>query len=129
MTDDTDDRADRLRQRRGSVKKKAEQAADDDKEMPESTSTEPEPTSMSSSIKTEREEKMLYLLPEQKKELDHIYNRLKTKYEYEYDESFEKNRHFYPLVVKYGLDDLSGQGGKDSLDAQDIKERLSEVEV
>ena len=39
----------------------------------------------------------------------------------EYDEEFEKNRHFYPLVIQFGLDSL------DSMDASEIQTRLREL--
>jgi len=47
-----------------------------------------------------------------------LYNVLKAEYEYEYEREFQKNRHFYPLVIKYGLD---------GLDAEEIKEKLQHV--
>jgi len=63
----------------------------------------------------------MYLPKSQKKDLERVYNILKAEYEYEYDDEFEKNRSFYPLVVKHGLDSLDG------LDASDIKDRLDEL--
>ena len=56
----------------------------------------------------------MYLPESQKKDLERLYNVLKAEYEYEYDLEFEKNRHFYPLVIEQGLDGLDG------LDASEI---------
>jgi hypothetical protein len=50
--------------------------------------------------------------------MNRLYSVLKAEYEYEYDEDFEKNRHFYPLLVQHGLKSLDG------LDASDTRERL-----
>jgi hypothetical protein len=72
-------------------------------------------------VKEEQVGTYMYLPQSQKKELEHLYNMLKAEYEYEYDEEFEKNRAFYPLVVQYGLE------GLESLDASDIKERLDSL--
>jgi len=63
----------------------------------------------------------MYLPQSQKKELERLYNMLKAEYEYEYDKEFEKNRAFYPLVVKYGFESLEG------LDASEIRERLDSL--
>jgi hypothetical protein len=63
----------------------------------------------------------MYLPKSQTKALRRQYNILKAKYEFEYEEEFEKNRHFYALVVQYGLDSLEG------LDASDIQTRLEEI--
>lgn len=98
-----DDRANRMRSKRNKAKKQ-----DGDGE---------------STLKEEREEKMFYLAPEQRKQVDYVYNRLKTEYEYEYDETFLKNRHYYPLVVKHGLDDLEG------LEAQEVHTLLTDLGV
>lgn len=60
------------------------------------------------SIKEEQIGTYMYLPEFQTKELRRLYNVLKAEYEFEHDEEFEKNRHFYPLVVQYGLDTLNG---------------------
>jgi hypothetical protein len=62
----------------------------------------------------------MYLPKSQKKELERLYNVLKAEYEYAYDADFEKNRHYYPLVVQYGIE---------SLDASDIRERLDAMSL
>lgn len=72
-------------------------------------------------MKSEQVGTYMYLPKDQKKEVERLYNVLKAEYEYEYDEDFEKNRHYYPLVVQYGLESL------DSFDASDIREHLDYV--
>lgn len=112
----SDDRSERLHNRRTSAKEKAQSAADEDQE-------DAEADEKSGSIKDERFEKMFYLPEEQKKRVDHLYNRLKADYEFAYDEKFEKIRHYYPLVTEYGLAELDG------LEAEDIRERLAELDI
>jgi len=63
----------------------------------------------------------MYLPETQTKELRRLYNVLKAEYEFKYDDDFEKNRHFYPLVVQYGLEQL------DELSASEIRTRLEEI--
>jgi len=63
----------------------------------------------------------MYLPETQTKELRRLYNVLKAEYEFEYDDDFEKNRHFYPLVVRYGIEQL------DELSASEIRARLEEI--
>jgi len=115
-------RSERLRERR--------QGRDDTQqtEKPSETSQPSKPSQTDEisktskpSVKEERVGTYMYLTESQKKEIDHLYNVLKTDFEYEYDIEFEKNRHFFPLVVQYGLEDL------DKLDASDIKNRLDSI--
>jgi hypothetical protein len=75
------------------------------------------------SIKEEREGKMLYLTPSLGSELSQMHKRLSLAYEDEYGAELEKNRHTYPLVIKYGLEGLDG------LDGEDIRERLEKLDV
>lgn len=63
----------------------------------------------------------MYLPEFQTKELRRLYNVLKAEYEFEYDEEFEKNRHFYPLVVQYGVTEL------DELETSEIRARLEQL--
>ncbi len=63
----------------------------------------------------------MYLPESQKRELDRIYGTLKVAYEYEFDEEFEKNRHFFPLVVKHGFEAL------DSADARTVDSLLRDL--
>jgi hypothetical protein len=64
----------------------------------------------------------MYLPENQHQELSRQFNLLKAEYEYEYNEEFEKNRHFYPLVIEHGLESL------ESLDASEIQERLESLD-
>ena len=77
--------------------------------------------SRTGSVKEERIGTYMYLPDSQLKDLKRMYNVLKAEYEFEYDESFEKNRHFYPLVIRYGLDGLEG------MDVSEIRGSLEEV--
>lgn len=133
----TDDRSERLRKRR----KQSAQRADGHQQSETTTS---EPTSLDSevddttdgdavtddadeegedtnSIKENQVGTYMYLPESQTKNLRRLYNVLKAEYEYKYDEEFQKNRHFYPLVIEYGLDGLDG------LDASEIQTRLQEI--
>ena len=71
-------------------------------------------------VKEQQTGTYMYLPETQVKRLRRQYNVLKAEYEFEYDEEFEKNRHFYPLVVRYGLERL------DELDTAQIRDRLEE---
>lgn len=129
----SDDRSERLRQRRKQSQERAQDAnasetdelsKPDEQSQPSNLSKQDAPADSDaddSSVKEEQVGTYMYLPQSQKKELEHLYNMLKAEYEYEYDEEFEKNRAFYPLVVQYGLE------GLESLDASDIKERLDSL--
>ena len=103
----SDDRSEDLRSRRNEAQEKVREAAQKTEKQEKHEESDSD-NSSSQTIKDERREKMFYLSPEQHKEVDYVYNKLKTEYEYEYEETFLKNRHYYPLVVKHGLDDLDG---------------------
>lgn len=105
-----DDRAKRLRETRQNVKSKGE----DETSEPSETDNQ--------SVKDERVGTYMYLTESQKKDVEKLYSMMKAKYEYEYGD-FEKNRHFYPLLIKFGLDGLEG------LDAQEIQEHLDSLGV
>jgi hypothetical protein len=72
-------------------------------------------------IKEKQTGTYMYLPESQAKELRRLYNVLKAEYEFEYDEEFEKNRHFYPLAVQHGLESLEG------MDSSEIREHLDEL--
>lgn len=128
-----DDRSERLRQRR----KRSTEATDEKTTAGESEASKSskldelsqpsgsengEPDEQEAvSIKEEQIGTYMYLPESQTKEMRRLYNVLKAEYEFEFDEEFEKNRHFYPLVVQYGLDGLDG------LDALEIRERLEQL--
>lgn len=76
-----------------------------------------------SNIKKDQVGTYMYLPENQHQELSRQFNLLKAEYEYEYNEEFEKNRHFYPLVIEYGLDSL------ESLDASEIQEKLESFDT
>ncbi len=113
MMSGEEDRADRLRSRRSSRQDRAD-SEDESGASERSKSSKP-------TVKEEQVGTYMYLLESQKKEIDRLYNVLKAEYEYEFDHEFEKNRHFYPLLVQHGLDSLDG------LDASEIKERLESL--
>ena len=76
-----------------------------------------EPIKSSQSTK----EQMMHLPEGQHKRLHHIYTRMKADYEYEYDEAFEMNRHYFPLVLRYGLEQFEERN------AEDIRQDLAEL--
>lgn len=83
--------------------------------------SEQDETAEGGGVKSEQVGTYMYLPKDQKKELERLYNMLKAEYEYAYDADFEKNRHYYPLVVQYGVESLDG------LDASEIRERLASL--
>jgi len=74
----------------------------------------------STPVKEQQTGTYMYLPERQVKRLRRQYNVLKAEYEFEYDEEFEKNRHFYPLVVRHGLERL------DEMDTAEIRDRVEE---
>ncbi|MFC5973848.1 hypothetical protein ACFPYI_21200 [Halomarina salina] len=74
------------------------------------------------SVKEERVGTYMYLPESQKRELQRVYGTLKVQYEYEYDEEFEKNRHFFPAVVRHGLETLDG------MDAADVRAVVDDLD-
>jgi hypothetical protein len=65
-------------------------------------------------------EQMMHLPKDQHKRLHHLYTRMKAEYEYEYDDDFEMNRQYFPLVLRYGLDQFEEQS------AEEIRRDLAE---
>lgn len=63
---------------------------------------------------------MMHLSEEQHKRLMHLYTRMKADYEFEFDDEFEKNRHYFPLVPQYGLDQFEDR------DTAEIRQDLVE---
>ena len=128
----SDDRSERLRKRRKQSQERAKDTDDDSSERdePSQTDNSSKLTDLDDSdaaeaddgsVKQEQVGTYMYLPQSQKKEIERLYNVLKAEYEYEYDEQFEKNRAFYPLVVKYGFESL------DSMDISEIRERVREL--
>lgn len=136
---DEESRSDRLRRRRSQrsqsgVERQSSETTGEDTESGASASgsntsepserskpSEQDETAARDGVKSEQVGTYMYLPQEQKKEIERLYNVLTAEYEYEFDESFEKNRHFYPLLVQYGLESLDG------LDASEIRERLDSI--
>jgi len=134
----SDDRSERLRQRRKQSQERAKEGGGSETSETDKPSELTKPSKLSkpskpdetsdteanvddSSVKEEQVGTYMYLPQSQKKELERLYNMLKAEYEYEFDEEFEKNRAFYPLVIKYGFESLDG------LDASEIRERLDSL--
>ena len=115
--EESESRSDRLRRRR------SQRPSEPDKTDETGETDEPSKPSKpsNSSVKEEQVGTYMYLPESQKKEVQRLYNVLKAEYEYEFDEEFEKNRHFYPLLIQYGLEGLQG------LDASELQEKLIEI--
>ena len=148
---DEESRADRLRQRRQDQRERAEQPQSNETDEPSqpsersSTSKPSKPDKASkrteqsipdqpdeidepdrsvgesTSVKDEQIGTYMYLPKQQSKELERRYKLMSAEYEFEFDESFEKNRHFFPLIIQYGLDYLEG------LDATEIQDRIRQL--
>ena len=143
----SDDRAERLRENRNRAKQRAQDgnsSGDDpsrsetskpskpseaskqetvDQSPEESENSDPNGDSKHSNVKKDQVGTYMYLPENQHQELSRQFNLLKAEYEYEYNEEFEKNRHFYPLVIEYGLESL------ESLDASEIQEKLESLDT
>jgi hypothetical protein len=123
-----DDRSERLRKRRKqSTERGSNKSASDSAEQDQHKNTgeqgtdgETETDQHPTPIKEQQTGTYMYLPDTQVRELRRLYNVLKAEYEFEYDEEFEKNRHFYPLVIQYGLD------GLDEADIAEIRSHLDE---
>jgi len=95
---DRDDRSDRL-------KKRFEDESTDDgsgqaTDRPDQTTTD------TGSVK-DRPSVLMYLPEETRRELDVRFDELNARHKREYGESLEKNRDYYPAVVRAGLEDKS----------------------
>lgn len=117
----SDDRADRLRKRREEQKEKIseniESDSGDSSSDPSKTSKTSE-TSETGNVKEELKGVYMYLPEELADDLAYQYKILDAEFGKEFGENLEKNREFYRLVVRKGLDSL------DSSDIQDIREEL-----
>lgn len=72
-------------------------------------------------VKTEWNTSTFYLDDELSSRLNRLYKKLDWQLADEYDVSLSKTRHYYPLVVQLGLEEL------DSLDSSEVKERLEDL--
>jgi hypothetical protein len=122
----SDNRASRLRDKRKQAKQKATgQASEPDKQSElskpseQSETDEPDETP----VKDERVGTYMYLPPAQKEAINRFYSKKSGDFEFETGDELEKNRHWYPLVVKYGLDELR------EADAERIAELLNEADL
>ncbi|SEP07464.1 hypothetical protein SAMN04487948_1132 [Halogranum amylolyticum] len=125
----SDDRSSRLRERRNKTRDRAantsNEESDEESSKPNETS-EADKQSKSEenneqSVKAEQVGTYMYLPQSQKREIERTYGLLKADYEYEFGEDFEKNRHFFPLLIQHGLDGLEG------LDASEVRELLNDL--
>lgn len=115
-------RSERLRQRRSARQEEISEA--DELSQADEPSKQDEPSKPSKhpeNVKDELVGTYMYLPESVKKDLNRQYQLLKAEYEYEFDEEFEKNRHFYPLVVSFGLERLDGS------EASDLQEMLANL--
>ncbi|MEF8883491.1 MAG: hypothetical protein V5A34_13335, partial [Halapricum sp.] len=117
------DRSERLRKRRQQTGNRGDKTNGQDDTNASDSNAEAESTEESddqqpTSVKDQQVGTYMYLPEDQTKDLRRLYNVLKAEYEFTYDEDFEKNRHFYPLVIQYGLESLEG------LEASEIREYL-----
>lgn len=133
----SDDRAERLRQRRRRSKPVSEEqsdSADEQSNASESSGlSEPDKPSEQSgsqgrggdsqSVKEEHVGVYMYLPEGQRDEVRYQYKRLDAEFQREFGQELEKNRQFYPLLIQYGLDRLSGW------DATDVADRLEGLDV
>lgn len=123
----SDDRSERLRRNRNRAKEKAQSSESSEQSQPAQPDEQSEPSETDEtdqmSVKDEYTGVYMYLPEEQKNDLGPTYKIISAEYEREFNEELEKNRHFYPLVIQYGLDGLDG------LDASEIKERLEEIDI
>lgn len=131
---DGDDRASRLRNRRNKSRDRA-QSQTENSDSAEKTNKQSKPSNPDeidktdksdkkekTSVKEDRPAQMMYLPESTLREMNRQFGMLETDYEYEFDEPFEKNRHYFPLLVKAGLDSLDG------LDVQEIKDKLDKFD-
>jgi hypothetical protein len=123
----SDDRSDRLRKRRQTRDRDADEGEDlgpVSTESPSSTEAESSDTDEQSSVTIKEALQGIYLYgePDQKKRIDRIYNRLKADYEYEYDDTLGKNEHFYRVLLEVGLE------GLENMDVLELRRHLEDLE-
>ena len=123
------DRVDRLRSRRQKAREAAEQSeqgeqSDTSEASKPSEQSETDETSEagSSSVKDELVGTYMYLPESLKKDIDRYYSKISGEYEFEYDEDFEKNRHYFQLVVLHGFSTVR------DADIEEIREMVQELE-
>ena len=73
-------------------------------------------------VKTEWNTFTFYLDDELSGQLNRLYKKLDWQLADEHDMAISKTRHYYPLIVRLGLEQLA------SLDSKEVKERLEDLE-
>lgn len=107
-----DDRVDRIRKRRQRDVSEQSETDESSKMSEASKPSEPSETdeqsetteSSKQSVKDELVGTYMYLPESLKKDVDRYYDKISGDYAFEFDEEFEKNRHYYQLVVRHGFE-------------------------
>lgn len=118
----SDDRADRLSRRRKDRSQSRDEASSDKTFKTDNTDNTDniDNTDNVGNLAENTKTQMMHLPEKQHKRLMHLYTRMKADYEYEFDDEFEKNRHYFPLILQYGLDRFEER------DATEIRQDLVE---
>lgn len=118
----SDDRADRLSRRRKDRSQSRDESSSDNTFKTDNTdkTDNSDNTANVGTLDENTKTQMMHLPEEQHKRLMHLYTRMKADYEFEFDDEFEKNRHYFPLVLQYGLDQFEER------DAAEIRQDLVE---
>lgn len=124
----SDDRADRLSRRRKDRSQSRDEASLDKTLKTDNTDNtdgadnidDSDNTSNVGNLAENTKTQMMHIPENQHKRLMHLYTRMKADYEYEFDDEFEKNRHYFPLILQYGLDRFEER------DATEIRQDLIE---
>lgn len=115
----SDDRSERLRNKRRSVKERASESGPSEPSQADKQEQSDKSDETGGSVKEDHVGVMMYLPEEQASEVSYQFDRLKAEYKRETGEELEKNRHFRPLLIKHGLDSLEGWDGVDVKEALD----------
>lgn len=122
---ESDDRASRLRNRRNKTREKAKSGTNKTvkEAKTDKTSTQSKPSKTDKmSVKENRPAQMMYLPESMQREMNRQFGIIETEYEYEFSENFEKNRHYFPLLIKAGLESLDG------LDIKEVKDKIDDFD-
>jgi hypothetical protein len=88
---------------------------------PNTTSETNETSKTKTNIKSEWNGRTIYIPDDVLEEMEDIYLKSQLKLRKSGQDKFKKNRHFYPLLVQFGIEALS------EADAEEIQARLSEL--
>jgi hypothetical protein len=118
-----DERADRLRDRR---REQRDRSKSEGEKKPDETDKSAKSDKLAKtddrqSVKKTQVPQYMYLPEHQQKRLKREFRLLQADWEVEYQQEYgdlEKNRHYFPLVLKYGLDNVS------EWSIQTVKDRL-----